>query len=137
MGTLFPNKMPQPRKMLPAEQGTNLPMPPGNLPRARMRGLTNRHPCRISIPSETGTEEIEIGAVCTLMRPNHFFTEQPVSRPLLKQNQNIQVRNPMMTEIPRINGPVQRTQKEENLHSTPTLHSQAATSDSRIETPVT
>ena len=64
------------------------------------------------------------------MRPYHFFTDEPVTDPLFKQNQNLQVGNTMMTKVPRINRPVQRTpKKEENSHSKLTLHGQAATSD--------
>ena len=76
---------------LHSEQGRNLPIPLRSFPKALIRLLMKLHPCRISILSDTGTEEREIGRLSTNVRPSSLFTEQSVSRQLLKENHDLQV----------------------------------------------
>ena len=66
MKALLPIQVPKPGHLLPNRNGKNVPSPPGSLPRALTRLLTKRHPCRFSMPSDTGKQETDKNwAECT------------------------------------------------------------------------
>ena len=78
-----------------------------------------RQPCLISNPSETGTGEIEIGRLERTWGRVTFFTEQTVTSPLLKKDQNLKERNPKVSQITSTYGPVQSTQKSSDMNLNP------------------
>ena len=50
-------------------------------------------------------------AVCTNMKSSNLLTEQTVASPLLKENQNLQIRDPVVLKVASVSRPVKRTQK--------------------------
>ena len=103
---------------LPNEQGTNLPNRPGRLPNAPTRLLIKRQPCRISIPSDTSTEETEIGTVRTDLGTSNFLTEQTVSSPFLKENKNLKIRDTKVPHVPSPRGQCREARKAEQRQET-------------------